>query len=154
MSKLDVDITGSPTEIKMTRVFDAPRRLVLKAMTTPELVKRWLGGKRATVTDATCDFRVGGTYRNVFCTLDGYEFAFTGTYLEITDERIVHSERFNDDPGEARVTITLTEHAGKTTMVSVMAFPTQEIRDTVVATGMSDGAGESYDVLEKLLANL
>ena len=53
MSKLDVDITGSPTEIKMTRVFDAPKRLVLKAMTTPELAKRWLGGKRAVVTDAT-----------------------------------------------------------------------------------------------------
>lgn len=55
---------------------------------------------------------------------------------------------------EARITITLTEHGGKTTMVAVMAFPTQEIRDAVVATGMSDGAGESYDELEKLLANL
>lgn len=154
MSKLDVDLTGSPTEIKMTRVFDAPRHLVLKAMTTPELAKRWLGGKRAVVTDATYDFRVGGSYRNAYRTHEGYEFAFTGTYLEISDERIVHTESFSDAPGEARITITLTEQDGKTTMVMVMAFPTQEIRDTVVATGMSDGAGESYDELEKLLANL
>lgn len=154
MSKLQVDITGSPTEIKMTRTFDAPRALVVKAMTTPELVKRWLGGKRAVVTDARHDLRVGGTYRHGFRTHDGYEFAFTGTYLEVSDERIVHTERFNDDPNEARIAMTLTEAAGVTTMTMVMAFPSREIRDAVVKTGMAEGAGESYDELEKLIGNL
>lgn len=154
MSKLHVDITGAPNEIKMTRVFDAPRRLVIKAMTTPELLKKWMGGKRAIVTDARHDVRVGGTYLHAFSTHEGYEFQFTGTYLEISEDRIVHTERFNDDPNEARITVTFSEHANRTTVTWVMAFPSQEIRDAVLATGMSDGAGESYDELEKLLGNL
>lgn len=154
MSKLQVDISGAPNEIKMTRVFDAPRRLVIKALSTPELLVRWLGGKRAIVTEAKCDFRVGGSYKHAFRTHEGYEFAFTGTFREISDERIVHNERFNDDPNDAQITTTLVEHAGKTTMTLTMVFPSQEIRDAVVKTGMSDGAGESYDELEKLLASL
>src|SRR5204863_5072022 len=105
MSKLEVDITGAPNEIKMSRVFDAPKRLVIKAMTSPELLKQWMGGKRAIVTEARHDVRVGGTYKHGFRTHEGYEFAFTGTYLEISDDRIVHTERFNDDPNEARITV-------------------------------------------------
>jgi len=154
MSKLQVDINGAPNEIKMTRVFDAPKRLVLKAMSDPELIKKWLGGKRAVVTEARHDMRVGGTYKHAFRTHEGYEFYFTGTYIEISDDRVVHTEKFNEEPGEARITVTFSEHANQTTVTWVMAFPTKEIRDMVVGTGMSDGAGESYDELEKLLVSL
>ena len=154
MSKLAVDLS-TPNEIKMTRDFDAPKALVIRAMTTPELIKKWLGGKRAVVTDATQDFRVGGSYRHGFRTHDGFEFAFVGRYLEIGADRIVHTEQMEGAPGEARITVTFAELTPETTrMTMVMAFPSQAFRDQVVATGMSDGAGESYDELETLVRGL
>ena len=153
MTKLQVS-TDVPTEIHMTREFDAPKRLVLKAMTTPELIKRWLGGLRAEVTAAEADLRPGGRYRNAFRTHSGFEFAFVGTYEEISDDRIVFREQFEGQPGESHITSTFTEVGGKTTMKMVMRFPTQEMRDMVLKTGMTDGAGESYDCLEKLLQQL
>lgn len=153
MTKLQVS-TDVPTEIHMTREFDAPKRLVLKAVTDPELIKRWMGGMRGTVTSAEADLRPGGRYRNAFRTNDGFEFAFVGTYHEVTEDRVVFTEQMEGQPGESHNTVTFTEAAGKTTMKIVMKFPTQELRDMVVATGMADGAGESYDVLEKLLHQL
>ena len=153
MSKLKV-LPGAPNEIIMQREFDAPRRLVLQAMTTPELIKRWLGGVRATVVTAELDYRVGGRYRNVFRLPDGHEFQFSGVYREISDDRLVHTEKFDDHPAESVVTITLTESGGKTTLHMVIAFESQEIRDMVAGTGMAEGAGESYDKLDELLASL
>jgi uncharacterized protein YndB with AHSA1/START domain len=140
MNKLKL-LPGAPNEIIMERTFDAPRRLVLKAMTTPELIKRWLGGVRATVVIAELDLRVGGRYRNVFRLPNGHEFTFSGVYREIADDRLVHTERFDDHPAESVVTITFTETAGKTTVHMVIAFESQEVRDMVFATGMADGAG-------------
>jgi uncharacterized protein YndB with AHSA1/START domain len=151
MKKLSVT-TDVPTEIRMTRTFDAPRRLVLRAMTEPALIKKWLGGVRATVTSAEIDLRVGGSYKWVFGLPDGGSFFFTGVFREIGDDRIVHSELFNGEEPGSVVTTTFTEQGGKTTVEWIIAFPTQEIRDMVVATGMADGAGESYDELDKLLA--
>ncbi|HVK75337.1 MAG TPA: SRPBCC family protein [Kofleriaceae bacterium] len=153
MSKLQVS-AEVPNEIHMTRVFDAPRRLVIKAMSTPELIKRWQGGVRTTVVVAEVDLRVGGRYRTVYRLPDGTEFYFSGVYQEVSDDRVVHTEAFNDQPGEALVITTYAERDGKTTMSVVMRFPSQEIRDQVLATGMADGAGESYDELDKLLASL
>ncbi len=153
MSKLKV-VPGAPNEIIFEREFDAPRRLVWKAMSEPALIKRWMGGKRSTVSSTEVDLRVGGRYRNAFRTPDGHEFAFVGEYREISDGRIVHTEQMEGAPGEAVVTITLTEHGGKTAMRMVMAFESKELRDMVEATGMADGAGESYDELDALLTNL
>ena len=154
MSKLTVT-TPNPNEIHMTRVFDAPRRLLIKAMSTPELIKRWLGGVRATVLAADIDFRVGGKYRYHFQNKkDGSQFAFVGVYKEISDDRIVHSEVFEGMPTESLVTTTFVEAAGKTTMSLVIRFETQAVRDMVLATGMADGAGESYDHLETLVQSL
>jgi uncharacterized protein YndB with AHSA1/START domain len=153
MSKLQVSLEGA-NEIHMTRTFDAPKRLVLRAMTTPDLIKQWLGGVRATVESVEVDFRVGGTYRYCFLTRDGQRFALFGTYREIAEDRVVHTESMEGMPGESVITSTLVEKDGKTTLSLVMRFPSQEIRDIVVRTGMSDGAGESYDELEKLLATL
>jgi uncharacterized protein YndB with AHSA1/START domain len=146
--------TPNPTEIAMTRVFDAPRRLVAKAMSTPELIKKWLGNSRAAVTTVEVDYRVGGRYLYRFRRPDGGEFSFTGEFHEISEERVVYTEWFNDMPPGARITSTLTEDGGKTTLHVVMAFPSQEIRDMVLATGMDDGAGESYDNLDALVRSL
>ena len=153
MSKLQVS-TEVPTEIHFTRVFDAPKRLVLKAVTQPELIKRWMGGKRGVVTSAEADLKPGGRYRNAFRTHEGFEFAFVGTYHEISEDRVVFTEQFEGQPGESHNTVTFTEEGGKTTMRIVMSFPTQEMRDMVLQTGMADGAGESYDELETLLKQL
>lgn len=145
-------LDGAPNEIVMERDFDAPRALVHRAMTEPELVKRWQGNSRAELTIVEIDAQPNGTYRYVYKTRDGGSFSFTGTYREVSDTRTVHTERFNDMPDEAVVTTTLAEKAGKTTMRVVMAFPSAEIRNMVVKTGMADGAAESYDNLETLLA--
>lgn len=153
MSKLTVT-TDNPNEIQMTRVFDAPRRLVIKAMTDATLIKRWLGGKRADVISAEMDVRVGGTYRYVFRRPDGGEFAFGGVIRELSEDRVVQTEKFDDYSSEAVVTTTWTEDSGKTTMTVVVRFESQMIRDMVLKTGMADGAGESYDALEKLITTL
>lgn len=153
MSKLKV-LTGAPNEIVMEREFNAPRRLVVQAMSTPDLIKQWLGGVRAEVVVAEHDLRVGGTYKHVFKLPDGSTFQFTGVYREVSDDRIVHTEKFDDNPAESVVTITLTERAGRTTLHMVVAFANAEIRDMVFGTGMADGAGESYDKLDELLAGL
>ena len=149
--KLQVSL-DVPEEIQMIRTFDAPRRLVHQAMYQPELIKKWLGGKCTTVLSAEVDLRVGGKYRYVFEQKDdGSQFAFNGVYKEISEARTVHTESLEGTPGESLVTTTLVEKDGKTTMTVTMRFPTKEIRDFVVSTGMSGGAGESYDLLEELL---
>jgi uncharacterized protein YndB with AHSA1/START domain len=153
MKKLSVS-TEVPTEIHMTRTFDAPRKLVLRAMSDPALIKKWLGGVRAKVASAEVDLRVGGSYKYVFDLPDGSSFFFTGVFREVSDDRIVHSELFNGEPPGSIVTTTFEDEGDKTVVRWVIAFETKEIRDMVVATGMSDGAGESYDALETLLANL
>lgn len=153
MTRLQVT-TDVPEEIRMTRAFAAPRRLVIRAMTEPALIQKWLGNSRAEITSAEVDFRVGGSYRYVFRRRDGVEFSFTGVYREIAEDRVVHSERFDENPEEAVITTTWTEHAGKTTMTLVMRFSSQAVRDMVVATGMEHGAAESYDNLAALVASL
>lgn len=151
MTKLTLE-TGAPHEIIMQREFDAPRKLVLHAMTTPELIQRWLGGKRATVLKAAVDLRVGGSYRYVFRRPDGGEFAFGGVYRELADDRIVQTEKFDGYPSESTVTTTFIETGRKTSVRIVVAFESQTVRDMVMKSGMTDGAGESYDQLEALLA--
>lgn len=153
MTKLQVN-TDVPTDIQMTRTFDAPRRLVMRAMTEPALIKKWLGNSHAAITLAEVDFRVGGSYRYVFQSTAGAEFSFTGVYREIGDDRVVHSERFNNNPEEATVTTTWVERDGKTTMTLVMRFSSQAVRDMVIGTGMEHGAAESYDNLEALVTKL
>lgn len=147
-------IPGAPNEIIMEREFAAPRALVHRAMTEPELVKRWIGNECSPVITVESDVRVGGTYRHVFRRPDGVEFTFSGIYKEIGLERTVHTERFNDMPGEAVVTTTLTERDGITTMRMVETFESAEVRDFVLGTGMADGANLSYDNLERLLTAL
>jgi uncharacterized protein YndB with AHSA1/START domain len=153
MTKLQVE-TDVATDIKMTRTFDAPRRLVMRAMTEPALIKKWLGNSHAAITSAEVDFRVGGSYRYVFQSKAGTEFSFTGVYREIGDDRVVHSERFNNNPEEAMITTTWVERDGKTTMTLVMRFSSQAVRDMVISTGMEHGAAESYDNLEALVTRL
>ena len=154
MSKLTVTAEGTH-EIHLTRSFDAPRRLVMRAMTTPELLARWLGNSRADMVSAEVDLRVGGRYRYVYRRKhDGGQFAFGGVFRELGEDRIVQVESFEGYPGESVVTSTFVEQAGKTTLKLALRFDSQEARDATLRSGMADGAGESYDNLEKLVASL
>jgi len=150
--------TPSELEIAMTRVFDAPRNLVFDAWTKPELLKRWLGVRNGWSLDVCeVDLKVGGAYRYVWRGPDGAEMGMGGVYREIvTPELLVATERF-DNPwydGEALDTIVLVEEGGKTRATTTVLYESREIRDAVLASGMSTGVGESYDVLEDVLTSI
>jgi uncharacterized protein YndB with AHSA1/START domain len=145
--------TPSDREIAMTRVFDAPRRLVYAAFTRTELIQRWLGPRGWTLPTCEVDLRVGGKYRYVGQGPDGTKLGWGGVFKEIEHEhRIVHTESFDDYPGEALITNIWTESGGKTTMELTMLLASKEVRDAIIASGMEHGAAESYDRLEEMLA--
>lgn len=149
--------TPSEREIAMTRLFDAPRRLVFDAWTKPELVKRWLG-VRAGWTMPICeiDLKVGGTYRYVWRGPDGREMGMGGVFREIVrPERLVVTESFDESwyAGEAVDTTVLVERGGKTTVTTTVLYESKEARDAVLKTPMARGVAESYDKLAELLAS-
>ena len=144
------------TQILITRDFDAPRHLVYKAWTTPELIKRWWSGDRGEVTIAELDLRVGGEWRYVMTANGGFEVAFHGEYREIVpNERVVSTEIYEGAPeGEAIVTLTFTEQAGRTTLAILMELPSQQTRDAVIDSGMEGGLQEALDHLEQVAISL
>ena len=145
------------TQIRITRSFAAPKHLVFKAWTTPELVKRWWHAKRGTATVADIDLRVGGTWRWVMVTDDGMEVAFHGEYREIVpNERIVYTEVFEGAPGGEAVEVTLTfvEEDGRTTITSVTETGRKEIRDMIIDSGMEGGMQDALDLLEEVAISL
>jgi uncharacterized protein YndB with AHSA1/START domain len=145
-------------QILITREFDAPRHLVYRAYTTPELVRRWWSGLRGETTLAEIDLRVGGMWRYVMVANGGYEVAFHGEYREIVpDERIVTTEVYEGMPevGEPAVdTITFIEADGRTTLELLMRVSSREIRDMILETGMEIGVQEQMDALEQLAKSL
>jgi uncharacterized protein YndB with AHSA1/START domain len=149
--------TPSNEEIRLTRLFDAPRHLVFEAMTRPEHVKQWWGrlGEGYSVPVCEIDLRPGGKWRFVNRHPHG-EAAFHGEYREIAPpDRLVFTEIFEEFPDTVSlVTTELTEEAGKTRMTATVRYPSQEVRDIVLGSGMSQGAGISYDRLEDLVAEL
>jgi len=147
-----------PTEeqILITREFDAPKHLVYKAWTTPELVKRWWTANRGEATIAEIDLRVGGAWRYVMVTEGGFEVAFHGEYREIVpDERIVCTEVYEGMPeGEAVNTMTLTEEEGRTTLTILVQHTSKEHRDAHINSGMEDGMQDAMDLLEQVAISL
>jgi uncharacterized protein YndB with AHSA1/START domain len=149
--------TPSDAEIRMTRLFNAPRVLVFEAMTKPEHVKRWWGclGEGYSVPVCEVDLRVGGKWRFVNRHPKG-EAAFHGEYREVDPPgRVVFTEIFEAFPDTVSVvTAQLQEEGEKTRLVVTVRYPSLQVRDMVIASGMSRGAGISYDCLEVLLAEL
>jgi uncharacterized protein YndB with AHSA1/START domain len=146
-------------QILITREFDAPKRLVFKAFTTPELVRRWWSGKRGEVTIAEIDLRVGGQWRYVMETSDGFEVAFHGEYREIVpDERVVSTEIYEiPDQGDSPPTVntaTFTEVDGRTTLTILVQCPDKELRDMIIDSGMEGGMQEGMDLLEQVAVSL
>jgi uncharacterized protein YndB with AHSA1/START domain len=145
-------ITPTDREIVMTRVFDAPRHLVFDAFSKPELLKRWFGPRGWSLAVCDVDLKVGGGFRFVLSGPEEKQMGMRGVYREITPpERSVHVESFDDFPGESIVTAELVEQRGKTTLTVTVLYPSKEIRDAVIGSGMEHGAAESYDKLADLL---
>ena len=145
--------TPTEREVVMTRVFDAPRRLIFDALTKPELFKRWFGPRGWSLAVCEIDLKVGGAWRSVLRGPGGQEMGMRGAYQEIVSpERLVSTESFDDYPGESLVTGVLVEDGGKTTMTATILYPSGEVRDAVIKSGMEHGAAECYDKLAEMLA--
>ena len=149
--------TPSDREIRLTRLFDAPRQLVFEAMTKPEHVRQWWGrlGEGYSVPVCEVDFRVGGKWKFVNRHSKG-DAVFYGEYREIAAPgRVVFTEIFEPFPDSVSVvTAELVEEGSKTRLIATVRYPSPQVRDMVIASGMSKGAGTSYDRLEDLLAEL
>ena len=146
-------------QIEITREFDAPAHLVYRAMTTPELVKRWWHANRGTVTSCEIDLRVGGAWRFVSVTDNGMEVGFHGEYRELVpNERIVSTEAYEGIPDpDANATVnttTLVEKDGRTTMAVLVEAPSKEVRDAIIQSGREAGMQDAYDLLEEVAVSL
>ncbi len=150
------------TQILITREFDAPKHLVYKAYTTPELIKRWWSSKRGEMTVADVDLRVGGKWRFVMVTDGGFEVGFHGEYREIVpNERLVSTEVYEGAPipegGEEQPTLntlTLAEKDGRTTLTVLVEAGIPEIRDAIIESGMEAGLQDALDLLEGVAISL
>jgi uncharacterized protein YndB with AHSA1/START domain len=149
-------------QILIEREFDAPKHLVYKALTTPELVKRWFHANRGEVKSAEIDLRVGGKWRYVSVACDGPAFGFRGEYLELVpNERIVWTEFFEGVPegvteAEASTvnTATLVEDDGRTKLTVLIQAPSKVARDAIIDSGMEAGMQDAYDLLEDVAKSL
>jgi uncharacterized protein YndB with AHSA1/START domain len=144
-------------EILITREFDAPRDLVYRAWTTPELVRRWWSGRRGEMTVVEMDVRVGGAWRYVMIASGGHEVGFHGEYREIVpDERLVWTEVYEGAPdGEpALVTATFSEQDGRTTLSLLTEVESRSVRDMIIETGMEVGVQEQMEILDEILREL
>lgn len=145
-------------EIVMTRDFDAPRHLVYEAMTTPALIRRWLGVMEGwTMTVCEVDLRVGGSYRYQWRGPGGMMLGMRGVYREIVaDQRIVSTEAFDESwyPGDAVGTAELAERSGRTTLTTTVRYSSREARDAVLQSPMESGVAKGYDQLDLVLASL
>jgi uncharacterized protein YndB with AHSA1/START domain len=148
--------TPTEREVVVTREFDAPRSLVFDALTRPELLKRWYGPTGWSLVVCEIDLKVGGAFRFVSRRADGKDIGQRGVYREIAaPERLVNTEWWEDwNPGEVLVTTVLREQGGKTALTSTSLFPSQEVRDIILKSGLEKGATELYDKLDECLASL
>jgi uncharacterized protein YndB with AHSA1/START domain len=146
----------SDDQILITREFDAPKDLVYKAYTTPELVRRWWSGERGEMTLCEIDLRVGGMWRYVMIATGGFEVAFHGEYREIVpNERLVTTEVYEGmADAEAVDYVTFTEEDGRTTLTMLVQHRNKEDRDGHINSGMEGGMQESMDRLEQVAVSL
>jgi uncharacterized protein YndB with AHSA1/START domain len=161
-STMDVTFPNDE-EILITRTLNAPRHLVYRAWTTPELVKKWWPGRRGEMTVTDMDFRVGGAWRYVMVAHGEFEVAFHGTYREIVpNERIVNTEVMetpdgspDSEEGAVITTVTFEEADGGATTVRIRTNAgSKEVRDMIAQSGMEGGVREQFEIIEELAASL
>jgi uncharacterized protein YndB with AHSA1/START domain len=154
-NQLTVTLQGDK-EVLITREFDAPKHLIYRAWTTPDLVSRWWTARRGEMTICEIDLRVGGLWRYVMVTPGGMEVAFHGEYREIVEnERLVSTEVFEPMPdAQALTTATFTEIDGRTKLTILVAHSRKEHRDAHVNSGMEDGLRDALELLAEAVSSL
>ena len=155
---MNLDITAEPgvPQIITTRTFDAPRNLVYRALTEPDLLVQWLGPRKYTMTIERYDLRDGGTYRYIHADDAGNAYVVHGVFHgDPSPDVMVQTFEFEGAPGNVSMdTLTLEEHGGKTTVRTNSVYQSVEARDGMVQSGMAEGMNEGYDRLEELLGKL
>jgi len=148
--------TPSDREVVMTRTFNAPRKLVFEAWTTPKYLQRWLLGPEGwTMPICEIDLRPGGAWHFAWRNSDGTEMSMRGTYKEVRPpERLVSTESWGPEWPETLNTIELREENGITTMTLTILYVSKEARDNALKTGMADGVEASFGRLEKVLESM
>jgi uncharacterized protein YndB with AHSA1/START domain/DNA-binding transcriptional ArsR family regulator len=148
--------TPTEREIRVERVFDAPRARVFSVYTDPDLIGEWWGPRGMTTVVDRMDVRAGGSWRFVMRDADGTESGFRGTYREVTPpERIVQTFEWEGMPGHVSVeTATFEDLGDRTKVTTVSLFHTTGERDGMLASGMEQGLNETYERLDELLARL
>ena len=149
-------------QILITREFDAPKHLVYKAWTTPELVKQWWHAKRGEVTVVEIDLRVGGKWRYLMVADGGFEVGFHGEYREIVpSERIVATEVYeglpdgvSEEDAATVNTATFAETDGRTTLTLLIQATSKVSRDAIIDSGMEAGLQDALDLLEQTANSL
>ncbi len=155
-TRATIDIL-SDTQIRITRRFHAPRRLVFDAITKPEHVRQWYGPRELRMTVCEIDLRVGGRWRNVLVARDGTEHGFQGEYREIVVPELIVSTEYYEAIGPAHAfiaTVRLAEADGRTTFTNTIDYASKADRDGHIGAGMEGGMNESFDRLGELLSTL
>jgi uncharacterized protein YndB with AHSA1/START domain len=156
MTELQVTTEPGVPQALTSRTFDAPRELVYRAFTEPELLLQWLGPRRFTMAIDRYDLRGGGSWRYVHADDAGNEFGFHGVFHgEPSLEGMVQTFEFEGAPGNVQMdTVTFDEHDGVTTVRTNSVFQSVEARDAMVGSGMAEGMGQGYERLDEVLAKL
>ena len=156
MSKTEITAEPGIPLIVMTRGFDAPRDLVFRAYTEPQLLVRWLGPRDLTTTVKENDVRDGGKWRFVHTDTAGHEYGFHGVFHgDPSPEGVVRTFEYEGAPGHVSMeTLTLTDVGGRTLVRTVSSFQAVEDRDAMIASGMERGVHDSDERLTDLLARL
>ena len=142
--------------IDMSREFDAPRDLLFRAFTEPDLLVQWLGPRRLSMEIERYDVRDGGAWRDINRDEHGNEFAFHGVFHGTpTPEGMVQTFEFDGAPGHVALdALTFEERDGRTTVRTHSVYQSVHDRDAMVEGGMESGINEGFDRLEELLSSL
>lgn len=156
MSATRIDAPAGAPFIDITREFDAPRDLVFRAYTDPDLLKQWLGPRAYTMTIDTYEPRDGGKWRYIHSDADGNAWAFHGVFHgEQSPDGMLQTFEFEGAPGHVSLEkLTLEERGGKTIARTHSVYQTVEARDAMVESGMESGVTDGYERLDDLLAEL
>lgn len=156
MSKMTLIAEPGKQEITLKRTFSAPREMVFKAVTDPDLIPNWWGPRRFTTTIEKMDVRHGGSWHFSQRDVDGSAYEFRGVYhLIVPNEQVVQTFEFLGAPGHISLeTMTLVDAGGQTQMIATSVFQSVEARDAMLGTDMADGAAETYDRLDEVLREL
>jgi len=153
-------VTAEPgvQEVFITREFDAPRELVFKAHTNPELYVQWLGPRGYEMILETFEPVSGGRYRYIHKDPQGNEYGFHGTFHEMSEELMIQTFEFEGLPERGHVsldTLRLEALPGNRTRATIHSvFQSVEDRDGMIQSGMEHGVREGYERLDEVLAKL